>query len=495
MRASPTAETFPVRFVDEDPVDTELRVAIFDGGLPAEHPFPSCVVGREAPGVTAPTPAGLRHGLQVTSALLYGPLAEGELPPTPYAAVDHWRVLDEDGDDFELMTTLDRIMDVLEQNTYEVVSLSIGPDEALFDDDVHVWTSRLDQFAASGKTLIISAAGNNGSMDVDTGLCRIQPASDGVNVLAVGAADQSGESWARAGYSARGPGRSPGLVKPDILAFGGSEDEPFFTADAIGIARGVTGTSFAAPAAARLGLGLKALFGSQLSPLAVKALLVHHAACDEHSQLDVGWGRVPSQLDDVATCLPGEATVVYQGVLEPARYRRFLLPVPTDGFGGTVTLRATFVTATAVDPEDAINYTRTGVGITFRPKTTGHPGYTTFKGVTKERAAHQSKAFFGKSALFETEQTLRDDAQRWEATLKASHSYRPSTLDQPVFDIEHLARANGQAAPRGEAVQYALIVTIAERGSNNLYNRIVRSYAGRLQTMRPQVEIPIRTRS
>lgn len=494
MRATSTVETFRVSFPPDDPVDTELRAAIFDGGLPPDHPFPSCVVARDAPGVQAPTALGLQHGLQVTSAMLYGPLIEGEQPAQPFATIDHWRVLDEEGDDFELMSTLDRVMDVLEQHPYQLVNLSIGPDEALFDDDVHVWTSRLDQFAASGSTLIVSAAGNNGSMDETTGLCRIQPASDGVNVLAVGAADQAGRTWSRADYSARGPGRSPGLVKPDILAFGGSEDEPFFAADGGNTARGVAGTSFAAPSAARLGLGLKALFGAQLSPMAIKALLVHHASTIDHSQIDVGWGRIPAELDDLATCLPSEATIVYQGLLEPTRYRRFLLPVPTDGFGSMVSLRATFVTATSVDPEDAINYTRTGVGITFRPKTTGHTGYTTFKGITKERSVHQSKPFFGKSALFETEQSLRDDAHRWEAVLKASHSFRPTTLDQPVFDIEHLARANGQAAARDEGVQYALIVTIGERGATDLYNRIIRSYAGRLQAMRPQVEIPIRPR-
>jgi hypothetical protein len=64
-----------------------------------------------------------------------------------------------------------------------------------------------------------------------------------------------------------------------------------------------------------------------------------------------------------------------------------------------------------------------------------------------------------------------------------------------VFDIEHLARAHGQTAHRSDAVNYALIVSIKEEGSTNLYNRIIRSYAGRLQAMRPQVEIPIRARN
>jgi hypothetical protein len=172
-----------------------------------------------------------------------------------------------------------------------------------------------------------------------------------------------------------------------------------------------------------------------------------------------------------------------------------MLPVPSDGFHHTVEIEATFVAATPVDPEDAINYTRTGVGITFRPKTVGHPGFYNFKGEDRERTVHASSSFFGQSALFESEQKLRDDAQRWEAVLKASRRFRPTTLQQPVFDIEHLARAHGQAATRTDAISYALIVTMRERSSSDLYNRVIRTYAGRLSTMRPQIEIPIRTRS
>ncbi|HUE78471.1 MAG TPA: S8 family peptidase [Sphingomicrobium sp.] len=494
FRSFHTESSFAVRLPSDDVVDSELRAAIFDGGLPSNHPFPGYVVPRDAPGIGAAARAALRHGTEVTSAFLYGPLNEGEQPDRPFAGVDHWRVVDANGDDFELLTTLDRIMDVLEQHPYEVVSISLGPDEAMLDDDVHVWTSRLDQFAATGHTLVISAAGNNGEMDEPSGLCRVQPASDGVNVLAVGSADRQGDEWSRAPYSAKGPGRSPGLVKPDIVAFGGSDGEPFFAVDQTGTARGVCGTSFAAPAAARLGLGLKALFGGQLTSVAVKALLVHQAEDRGQPQCEVGWGCLPSTLDELATCAPGEATIVYQGLLEPARHRRFFIPVPADGFDGTVSLKATFVAATAVDPEDAINYTRTGVGITFRPKTVGHTGWYNQNGEMRERSAHESRSFFGQSALFQTEQQLRDDAQRWEAVLKARKGFRPATLDQPVFDIEHLARSHGQPAQRSDSVHYALIVTISERGADDLYNRIIRSYAGRLEALIPQVEIPIRAR-
>ena len=49
-----------------------------------------------------------------------------------------------------------------------------------------------------------------------------------MNALAVGAADDTGTGWARAPYSAIGPGRSPGVVKPDLMAFGGNPAAKYF---------------------------------------------------------------------------------------------------------------------------------------------------------------------------------------------------------------------------------------------------------------------------
>lgn len=473
------------------PASQSVSVAVFDGGLPEDHPFGNAVNAYDAPGVGSPWHDGLVHGTQVTSALLFGPLEEGVSPPTPFSTVDHWRVLDDDVDDFELMETLDRVMDVLDQHEYDFVNLSIGPDDALLDDDVHVWTSRLDEYSSTGRSLIVCAAGNNGELDKASGLSRVQPASDGVNILGVGASTCDSNVWERAGYSAIGPGRSPGLVKPDILAFGGCDSRPYFAIAESGRAEGVQGTSFAAPSVARMACGLKAMFGDQLSQFAIKALLIHHAEPENHSQLEVGWGRLPTTLNSLTDCEDHSATVVYQGLLEPSRYRRFPLPFPDGGFMSRVEIRATFVTATTVDPEDSINYTRTGVGITFRPKTTGHPGFYETPDGPRERSVHQSKSFFGSSLMFQTEQELRDDAHRWESVVKNKHRFNANSLDRPVFDIEHLAREHGQNAVRSDSVQYALVVTITEKTGTNLYDRIVSTFAGRLRPLQPRIDLRV----
>lgn len=467
-----------------------LRIAVLDGGLEEAHPFGDLVVARDVPGIGSSSAAAIAHGTRVTSAALFGPINDVNDIPRPFSAIEHWRVVDTSGDDFELMSTLDRVMDVLTQNQYDIVNLSLGPDEAMLDDDVHVWTARLDQFAANGQTLIITAVGNNGEDDEDLSLNRIQPPADGVNILAVGARDCHEEVWSRAPYSAIGPGRSPGLVKPDVVAFGGCAEAPFIAINPSGITDTTAGTSYAAPSVTRIATALGSTFASQLTPTAIKALIIHHAEHGGNHQQEVGWGSIPREVIDLMTCADDEATVVYQGFLEPSRHMRFPLPVPAGGFVQRVTVRSSFVVATPTDPEDAINYTRTGVGITFRPSTVGHPG---FHPNGNERSTHPSKTFFGRSQIFQTEQKLRVDAHRWEAVLRAERRFNASTLNEPVFDVEHLSRKHGQSTMRSQTIPYALIVTVCEPGNSDLYNGIIRTYGGRLRALAPQIEISVRT--
>src|SRR3546814_12403960 len=93
------------------------------------------------------------------------------------------------------------------------------------DDEVHPWTALIDKHLATGKTFATIAVGNDG--DKAWPECRVQPPSDMVNAIAVGACDTTSDAWQRAPYSSHGPGRSPGLIKPDGVAFGGSDAPPF----------------------------------------------------------------------------------------------------------------------------------------------------------------------------------------------------------------------------------------------------------------------------
>ena len=222
---------------------------------------------------------------------------------------------------------------VLLSRQYQFINLSLGPDLPIEDTDVHAWTSVIDDLLSDGDTLMTVAIGNNGQMDRASGNARVQVPSDCVNALAVGAANDTEATWARAPYSAVGPGRSPGVIKPDLMAFGGNAGN-YFHVLSPGKKAALSpqlGTSFASPYLLRSAVGIRAILGAELSPLAIKALLVHAADAATHDKLEVGWGKVPEDLMSIITCPEGVARVVYQGELKPGKYLRASLPLPIGG--------------------------------------------------------------------------------------------------------------------------------------------------------------------
>ena len=321
----------PGELPSEPPLSADLRAAVFDGGLDDVPELTRWTTRHDSGDVQTPVPEGLHHGSCVTSAVLFGPLAPGEDPQRPYAHVDHYRVIDDQsGTDIDLYDVLPRIRDVVQSGRYKFINLSIGPELPVDDDEVHPWTAVLDELLSSGEILATVAAGNNGAGDAVLGYNRVQVPSDCVNALAVGSADSAETRWSRAPYSAVGPGRSPGLIKPDVLAFGGAGAAPYWVLDPGDPSKlfPQAGTSFAAPSALRLALGIRAHFGENLGPLAIRALLVH---CTEETELErheQGWGRIPGSVEDIVVCPEGVARIVYQGELLPAQHLRAQIPLP-----------------------------------------------------------------------------------------------------------------------------------------------------------------------
>lgn len=476
----------------EQPLSREPKVAILDGGLPKHHSIaPWLRSYRVLDENAADDPDGPDHGLAVTSAFLFGPIQPNGHAQQPYAYVDHLRVLDKDADTedpLELFRTLGLVEEVLLSRQYQFVNLSLGPDLPIEDTEVHAWTSVIDELLSDGDTLMTIAVGNNGNMDRLSGNARVQVPADCVNALAVGATNHVDQSWARASYSAIGPGRSPGVVKPDLMAFGGDGDK-YFHALSPGTTPSLTpllGTSFASPYLLRSAVGIRATLGTDLSPLAIKALLVHSAnpanRDKRHDKREVGWGKVPDDLMTIITCPPGVARVVYQGELKPGKYLRASLPLPPKGLTGNIRLRVTFCYASPTDPQDAAAYTKAGLEVTFRPND---------KKVMAGKANAATKVFF-EMKQYATEEERRSDLGKWETVLHGEKTMRGSSLDNPVFDIHYNARQAGAKAKSPEMIRYALIITVEAPKHADLYNDILRAYARTLVPIQPQVSLPIR---
>ncbi|GEA09698.1 S8 family serine peptidase [Alteromonas sp. KUL49] len=447
-------------------INPDLNVAIFDGGIGTSLVDQWCTETVYDTGHRT-HPDLLSHGSEVTSTILFG-LAHDSLRqlPTPYCNVDHYRVLDTvTGNDPDLFDVLLRITDALDNKDYQYINLSLGPRIPIEDDDVNVWTSTLEKYLSSGQTLATVAVGNDGEL---MGQNRIQPPADLVNALSVGSANSYSQHWTRAPYSCIGPGRSPGVTKPDGLAFGGSIEEPFtvyspFSNSIVGTG----GTSFASPLVLRNAIAINTLLDGDISPLTSKAIIIHNAEKSSLSKAEAGWGRFSDNPDHMIHCDNNEVTVIYRGELIPSQYVRIPIPFPDIELKGDITLKGTFCFATDVDPEHPINYTKSGLVITFHPKAN-----------TKD-----TRSFFSLKNLYPTEQEHRSDGHKWETTLHHEQCYRKTSLDNPCFDVVYQAREKGQPAELEELspLPYTLIVTMNIKNTPGVYNAIRQKY----QTLAP----------
>lgn len=473
----------------EPAISESTRIAIFDGGVPEGHPITAWVTPYEIEGMMPATPELHEHGVAVSSAALFGHI-DPRLPiPRPFAAIDHYRVLDEDPEQHphELFQVLERIESVLSAQDYDFVNLSIGPCLPIEDDDVHAWTAVLDDRLSRTATLAAIAVGNDGESDALTGLNRVQVPSDCVNALAIGACDTIERDWQRAPYSSVGPGRSPGLMKPDLVGFGGSVARPFvvLSHDLDPKLTTTGGTSFAAPSVVRMASGVLAHFGSNLNDLAIRALLVHTAEASSIDPYEVGWGRCAQELSEIVLCGDDEVRVVYQGEISPAKYIRAPIPMPSGKIKGMIKLKATVCYKSQIDPHHPGNYTRAGLEVTFRPHD---------ERFSRDGQIHaDSKSFFGSAPTGATEDELRRDAWKWENCLNASKRMQGRSLKNPVFDIHYNSRLEGRNFSPDKKLPYALVVSVQAKSVSDLYDQVVRNYAAQLEPLQPILEVPVRT--
>ena len=490
MRPTFRASRVPMQAMQlpfEEPMDSNIRAAIFDGGVPKGHPLSTWAKPIDSAGVGATMTALQKHGVAVTSAFLFGHIDPTRPISKPYAPVDHYRVLDATPgqNPHELFEVLDRIDRVLVEKDYDFINLSIGPRLPIEDDDVHAWTAVLDDRLSRGTILATIAVGNDGEGDAATGLNRIQVPADCVNGLSVGACDSPETPWQRCTYSSVGPGRSPGLVKPDFVEFGGCLQRPFIVMSEKAEPRleATEGTSFSAPSVLRLATGVRAHLGAGLSTLAIRGLLIHSTEPSGYSCEDVGRGRVARSVQDIILCDDDTIRVVYQGGIAPAQYIRAQIPVPSGTMPGKILITATLCYATEVDPHHPGNYTRAGLEATFRPHDQERKD--------PKQTHPNSRSFFGKAhgGLMGVE--VRRDAWKWENCLHAAVTFQGRSLRNPVFDIHYNARLEGRNFAPDKELAYALVISVQAKMVSDLYDTIVRKYATLIEPLRPVVEIPV----
>ncbi|ELY6206080.1 peptidase S8 and S53, subtilisin, kexin, sedolisin, partial [Cronobacter malonaticus] len=233
------------------------------------------------------------------------------------------------------------------------------------------------------------------------------------------------------------------------------------------------GTSFSAPYLLRYAVGIRAILGHDISPLAIKALLINAAERADHEKGDVGWGKVPESINEIIESPDGTARILYQGELTPGKYLRVPLPIPETGINGKVKIRATCCFSSPVDPQDTSMYTRAGVEITFRPD------------------PEKTQSFF-KQKTVATEAELRADAGKWESVLSAELNKVGNKLLRPCFEIHYMAREGGDQIDGSKAasIRYAFVVSLESPKTPNIFSGILESDA-RLVEIQPRIPVPI----
>lgn len=488
-RSIGTLETFDCKVPDRPSINSSIRVTIFDGG-PVDIPSMNRWVRNVEPqGIAGPQPEFREHAIGVASAALFGPIIKGRPLPAPFADIDVVRVLDrqtpKDGPDY--FDVLKRIDSYLADNECDFVNLSLGPDWPVEDDEPHAWTAVLDQrLSEKPQLLAFCAVGNNGHEDWESGNARVQPPSDCVNAVAIGSCDGLGAKWSRSGHSCIGPGRSPGIIRPELLAFGGEDKNKFFVlGTAEGTAVPVIGTSYASPTAMRTAVGVRALLGQELGALAIRALLINRSSnLDKHSKQEVGWGRIEHTVEELIKSDDHTAHIVYQKTISPGQWLSAEVPLPDTELKGNVELCATFCFAASTDPQHTINYTRAGLEVVFRP----HSERFDVNSETQQKSKRaKSRSFFSLGTMYRgTEAELRDDAHKWETVLHERATLRGSSLRQPTFEIHYHTRDEGQVdTANTKPMPFALVLTIRCKSEPKLYDKIVTRYPGLLQQIQP----------
>jgi hypothetical protein len=239
----------------------------------------------------------------------------------------------------------------------------------------------------------------------------------------------------------------------------------------------------------RAAAAVKAHAGPALSPLAIRALMIHRAKDGGLDRSDVGWGRFEPDLQDLVTCDDDESLTVYQGTLPVGMHLRANVPFPGQALQGKVTLTATLLIAPEVDPDHPGTYTRSGLEVAFRPHadvfTTNPDGSTSMH--------PKPRSFFSASNLYgSVEAQARAAHYKWEPCVKHSEKMYAASLKDPCFDIYYHHRESGHAAALPQPVPYAFVVSLKAPKVPDLYNQTVRAYANVLVPLRPQVQITVR---
>ncbi len=484
--------------VSNQPVMTNVSVAVFDGGVD---------VARRANGLfsvaakdltTEPADQGeLDHGTGVTGAVLYGLVEPGDQAPTPPLPVTSYRVLPAPHipGDLEGYWVLDRIKESIKAGGHRLINLSLGPTLAVEDDmEPNRWTSELDQLAWDDDVLFVVAAGNDGDQDRDLGLHRVQVPADMANGLAVGACDAPSpeKPWTRAPYSSMGPGRHGARVQPMGVQFGGAEKRMFNIVRADGSFLEAAGTSFAAPVTTHALADLVTRL-PRVNSSVLRAFATHFAERpSQHVKLrdEVGYGRQPLTFEDLMECGPNAAHVLYIDDIERGDLLGYQIPIAGQQ-SSDLKLQITLAYASPVDPTQPTEYTSASLELVMRPHHRMHsfrpPKGLSVKGQILDIGSSDARTLLAQGWIPSQEPVTKTlggvkagaseaqlrDSGKWETVRHYRMTLKPGEVELPRLEVSYVARRSGALDNSPTTIPFALLISVVdESATDDIYDSV-----------------------
>jgi len=481
-----------------------VTVGMFDGGVDISHPAINICTYEESLTPEKPNKKFVSHGTAVASALAYGPLsANDKVAHAPRVGIHSFRVfpIPPMKWDADLNYVIDKIESIVPQSDLKFYNLSIGPNYPIDDDDIGRFTYALDQLALKHKVVFFIAVGNSG--EAQHPYCRIQPASDMVNGVGVGALTHhlnSDGTWEkrRAAYSCTGPGRNGALRKPDLSAFGGSAEHPFlvFSNESPTILSGTNGTSFSCPSVTGIA---GALYHSQtgiLNPLAIRAMVIHTAKQLNEPQTHVGNGEALNSVDEILACEKNKVTIVYQDEIQFGQYNRLPILIPNDlPDKNRIKINWTIAYLPSINPNSPDEYTAEQLGVVFRPNDKKFSFSPPKDSGEKLKQLHISEDAIEIATLFSkgykqsklpatkntkpkylTEQDLRNEGKWQDTVILGQGNTLSQNLSNPSLTLHFENRYGINRVEKQDSLNFACIITIEAKKTFDLYKKIRQEY-------------------
>ena len=137
------------------------------------------------------------------------------------------------------------------------------------------------------------------------------------------------------------------------------------------------------------------------------------------------------------------------------------------------------------DPAFAASYTQGGFEAVLRP----HDQRFNQNPDGQWSRHPKSNSFFSESAMYGEGEFETRGGLKWEPVVKRSKTFQPRTLSNPVFDIYNHSRQPGSNRGTDGSLPYALVISIRASRVPDLYDQIVRAYAGVLVPITPQLRL------